>query len=170
MGRLIVASFAREADVLAATTWARERGLCILDVYAPYAVHGLEEAMGLRRSRLSWVCFGCGFLGVAVAFMFQFWTMTVNWPLNVGGKPWNSLPAFVPVAFEVMVLLAGLGVVLAFCLRCRLFPGKGAGPFREATDNTFVLVVESVDGDLSSGEAASFLDELHALQVEERND
>src|SRR5262245_18811767 len=122
--RLLVAAFERENDLLGATTTARERGLRIIDVYTPYAVHGLDEAMGLKPSRLSRACLACGAIGVAIALWFQHWAMSVDWPINVGGRPWNSLPAFVPVAFEVMVLFAGLGVVLAFFIRSRLYPGK----------------------------------------------
>ena len=131
----MIAVFDNETDLLAATRAAREAGCEIVDVYTPYAVHGLDEAMGLRPSRLGWVCFLCGAAGAALAVWAQFWTSAVDWPLNVGGKPFNSLPAFVPVIFEVCVLLAGLGVVGALLLRCRLWPGResvvppGAPPF-----------------------------------------
>src|SRR5271166_1942554 len=139
MKRVFVGTFATEEDVLGAARAARERGLRIADAYTPYAVHGLDRAMGLRPSRLPWVCFGLGLLGAVFKLTFQFWAMAVDWPINVGGKPWNSLPAYVPVTFEVMVLLAGLGVVFAFLLRCRLLPGKQATPlFRGATDDTFL--------------------------------
>jgi hypothetical protein len=162
----IVASFAREEDILAAATQARKRGLHIADAYTPYAVHGLDEAMGLRPSRLSWACFFFGLLGVVLAFVFQFWTMAVDWPLNVGGKPWNSLPAFVPVAFELMVLLGGLGLVLTFLLYCRLFPGKRpAEEFEGVTNNCFVLVVRDADPDT----AVTAFQDCNAIYVEKRD-
>ena len=128
MARVIVGSFTAEEDVLGAARAARQHGFRIADAYTPYAVHGLDRAMGLRPSRLPWACFAFGLIGAASALSSQFWAMTTSWPMNVGGKPWNSLPAYVPVTFEVMVLLAGLGVVLAFFLRSRLFPGKRAKP------------------------------------------
>src|SRR5260370_20334631 len=110
--RILVGSFANEEDILEAVRAARARGFRIADVYTPYAVHGLDQAMGLRPSRLPWACFAFGLLGVASALGFQFWTMAIDWPLHVRGQPWNSLPAYVPIAFECMVLGAGLGVVL----------------------------------------------------------
>jgi hypothetical protein len=116
MGRhFFVARFATEEDVLGAVRSAREHGFRIADVYTtPYAVHGLDQALGLRASRLPISCFAFGLLGAGLKLAFQFWAMAVDWPQNVGGKPWNSLPAYVPIAFEVMVLMAGLAVVLAF--------------------------------------------------------
>jgi hypothetical protein len=168
MSRFIVACFAREEDVLAATQSAKEKGMHIVDVYTPYAVHGLDHAMGLGPSRLGWLCCAFGFLGVVFAFAFQFWTMSVNWPVNVGGKPWNSLPAFVPVAFEVMVLLGGLGVVLAFLIICRLYPGKQPhARIPDATNDSFVLVVEGSDYHAEAGAARSLFQRFNAVYVEE---
>ncbi|HKI34329.1 MAG TPA: DUF3341 domain-containing protein [Gemmataceae bacterium] len=168
MKRVLVGSFATEEHILGAARAAREHGLRIADAYTPYAVHGLDRAMGLRPSRLPWVCFGLGLLGAVFKLAFQFWAMAVDWPINVGGKPWNSLPAYVPVTFEVMVLLAGLGVVLAFLLRCRLLPGKQATPlFRGATDDTFLLALERPEdpGDVSV--VSQLFRDFHAVRVAE---
>ena len=168
MGRVIVGSFTAEEDVLGAARAAREHGFRIADAYTPYAVHGLDRAMGLRPSRLPWACLAFGLIGAASALSSQFWAMTVSWPMNVGGKPWNSLPAYVPVTFEVMVLLAGLGVVLALFVRCRLFPGKEAAPlFRGVTDDRFVLVLESPENPFEAGAARRLCDDFHALPVDE---
>lgn len=142
--RLLYGMFAREHDLLAVAKEARACGYPIVDAFTPYPVHGLDEAMGLAPSRLSRICLLCGLVGVGIAFAFQQWTMAVDWPLNVGGRPFNSWPAFVPVAFEVMVLCAGFGVVFAFFGVSRLHPGKRTG--REemaASDDQFVLVVEA---------------------------
>jgi hypothetical protein len=167
--RVLVGSFATEEDVLGAARAARDHGFRIADAYTPYPVHGLDRAMGLRPSRLPWVCFAFGLLGAAFKLSFQFWTMALDWPLNVGGKPWNSLPAYVPVTFEVMVLLAGYAVVVAFLLRCRLFPGKEAAPlFRGATDDTFVLALEQPEDAGDANVARQLFDEFHAVRTGER--
>ncbi len=143
-GTLITATFAREEDLLAATRAARDAGLRIVDAHTPYAVHGLDAAMGLRASRLTWVCFLAGATGLGLALAFQFWTSATDWPINVGGKPFNSLPAFIPVAFEVTVLFAGLGAVLALLVRCGLRPGRRAVlPAPGVTDDRFALIVTS---------------------------
>jgi hypothetical protein len=167
--RLLVGSFATEDDILGAARAAREHGLRITDAYTPYPVHGLDRAMGLRPSRLPWACFAFGLIGAAWAFGSQQWAMARSWPINVGGKPWNSLPAFVPVAFEVMVLLGGLGVVLTFLLRCRLLPGREPAPlFRGATDDSFVLVLERPDDPGDESAARQLLRDYRAVGVAER--
>lgn len=143
MGRNgLIAGFADERTLLDAVVAVRKRGWPIADVYTPYAVHGLAPALGLSRSRLPIVCFlGCLF-GVTLALGFQFWSSAKDWPLNVGGQPWNSLPAFVPVMFEAMVLCGGLGVVLVWLLRSGFYPGKvPLVPLLGETDNRFLLVV-----------------------------
>ncbi|MBI4477733.1 MAG: DUF3341 domain-containing protein [Acidobacteria bacterium] len=140
--RLIVAVFDHEEDIRGAVAAARRAGLSIVDVHAPYLVHGLDRAMGLRPSRLPWICFLFGLVGAAVKLLFEYWTTAVNWPLNVGGKPWNSLPAFVPVTFEVMVLFAGIGTVLTFFVVAGLRPGRDASlPDPRVTDDSFALVL-----------------------------
>ncbi len=140
--RMVHGVFASEASVLDATRAARDGSYSIVDVYSPYAIHGIEKAMGIRSSRLTWVCFLAGLLGAALILYFQFWTSSVDWPLNVGGKPFNSLPAFIPIAFEITVLFAGLGVVLALFMRCGLWPGKrGKQPEIAVTDDRFVLLL-----------------------------
>jgi len=154
---LVTATFAREQDLLAATRAAREAGLRIVDAHTPYAVHGLDAAMGLRPSRLTWVCFLAGATGLALALLFQYWTSATDWPINVGGKPFDSLPAFIPVAFEVTVLFAGLGAVAALLLRCGLRPGRTAIlPAPGVTDDRFALIV-------ASHGAAHAPDEIEAL-------
>ncbi len=143
---LFLGVFADEHAILAATEATRRAGYKIHDIYTPYAVHGLDEAMGLRRSRLTWVCFLFAFLGFAVALGAQYWIGAIDWPLNVGGKPFNSLPAYLPVMFELTVLFGGLGVVFTMLVRTRLYPGKTEQLVRpRVTDDRFVLAVEETD-------------------------
>ena len=102
--------------------------------------------MGLRPSRLTWVCFICGMAGALGMLWFEHWTAAVAWPIDVGGKPWNSLPSDVPVAFEAAVLLAGFGSVFALFGVSRLFPGKRAEVIEpRVTDDRFVLVIDQTD-------------------------
>jgi len=169
MKRVLIASFATEADLLGATRSAREHDLSIIDAYTPYPVHGLDEAMGLRPSRLPWACLLYALIGIAFAVTTQPWAMARSWPINVGGKPWNSLPAFVPVTFEVMVLLGGLGLVLTFLLRCRLLPGRQAAPlFSGVTDATFVLVLEYPQRPGGETAAWQLFREFRAVDVAEQ--
>lgn len=155
--------------MLGATEEARVRGYRIVDVFTPYAVHGLDKAMGLQPSRLPLVCFVLGLLGAALKVWFEFWTTAIDWPVNVGGKPWNSLPAFVPVTFEVMVLFAGVSTVIAFLFVCRLLPGrKTVLPDPRVTDNRFVLVLEQTNAAFSVAQVRTMLARYNALRTEER--
>ena len=167
--RYIVGLFSEEDDVLNAVTDLREHGLTIDDVYTPYAVHGLDRAMGLKPSRLTWVCFGSGLVGLALMLYFEFWTSAIDWPINVAGKPFDSLPAFVPIAFEATVLFAGLGVVIAMLLRCGLLPGKSSkGPRPRVTDDQFAVVVR-LEGAAHSGEDVRALMSQHnAVEFDEK--
>jgi hypothetical protein len=167
--RVVVGVFASEEDILGVTRAARARGLTVLDVYSPYAVHGLDAALGIRRSRLPWVCFLAAVAGAILKLWFEFWTMVVSWPVDVGGKPWNSLPAFVPVTFEVMVLAAGLSTMFAFLLVSRHWPGRKANLVAPGvTNDRFVLVLEESDAAFDMAEARALLDQFNALAVEER--
>lgn len=138
---LFIGYFDTEEKILSATRAATAAGLGVQDVYTPYAVHGLDEAMGLPPSRLTWVCFLAGLIGATAALSFQYYTSVVSWPLNIGGKPFNSLPAFIPVAFELTILFAGLGSVAAFFLRSRLGPGKVAQVLEGVTNDRFAIAL-----------------------------
>lgn len=167
--RVLIGLFDNEDAILAATDAARRRGLKIVDVFAPYAVHGLDRAMGLERSKLPWVCFLLGLSGAGFKVWFEYWTTATDWPINVGGKPWDSLPAFVPITFEVMVLVAGLSTVLAFFGMSRLWPGrKPALLDPRVTNDRFALVLEEDDAAFDVDEVRQFLREHQAVRTMER--
>ncbi len=167
--RLLAVTFEHEDDILGATRAVRRQGLKIVDVYAPYAVHGLDKAMGLSPSRLPWVCFLLGLFGAGIKVWFEYWASGTDWPINVGGKPWNSLPAFVPLTFEIMVLFAGVSTVIAFFAVSRLLPGRKAvlaAP--RVTDDRFALILEQTGGDFDLAKVQQLLRNFHAVEIEER--
>ena len=162
--RLLVGVFEREEDVRAAASAARNEGLDVVDVFAPYAVHGLDRAMGLRPSRLPWVCFLFGLFGAGAMLLFQYWATAVSWPINVGGKPWNSLPAFVPATFEMMVLCAGVGTVVAFIWVAGLRPGRrSALSDLRVTDDRFALVLRETGSTFDRAAVEALLSRFHAV-------
>ncbi len=166
--RIFMGLFEREEDVIGATRAARERGWRIVDVYAPYPVHGLPEAAGFARSWVPWACLALGLTGAALITWFQFWASAVTWPINVAGKPWNSLPAFIPVTFEVGVLSAGLGTTAVFLLAFGLLPGKTAvTPHPRVTDDRFALLIEEPDATFSAAAAAELCARFNAVETEE---
>ena len=160
----VIAYFGDEAALLRATRALRAAGLTIEDAYTPYAVHGLDEAMGLRRSRLTWVCFGAGAFGATCALSFQLWTSVVSWPLNVGGKPYFSLPAYIPVAFEFTVLCAGLASVAALFIAAKLYPGKERAQLARVTNDRFALVVK-LGGAADESAVRKLFDAQHAVEI-----
>lgn len=167
--RLFVGVFESEDDTLAAVSASRRRGFKVVDVYAPYTVHGLEEAMGMVPSRLPWIVFLLGLAGATFKVWFEFWTTMVDWPLNVGGKPFNSLPAFIPVTFEVMVLCAAVGAVLSLFFVCRLFPAKRAvAPVAGLTDDRFAVVLEESNSTFDIDQVQRMFEGFHAVHVEEQ--
>ena len=167
--RILVATYDAEENLLAGTRAVRARGIRIRDAYTPYAVHGLDQAMGLAPSRLTWAC---GVFGLSAAiFMtwFQYWTSAVDWPINIGGKPWNSLPAFAPVIFESMVLCAGLGTVLAFLLIAKLRPWKTPELVVDGvTNDRFALVIEHAGAERDLEEMRQILAASKPVAIDER--
>lgn len=166
--RGFVAVFSDGEALLAAARAARAAGYDTPDAYTPHPVHGLEEALGLRPSRLSWVCFLGGLAGALFMTAFQLWTTAVDWRLNVGGRPWNSSLSFACVSFEVMVLLAGLGSVIALLVVCRLRPGRAATmPAAGVTDDRFALLLTPRDAEAEPGRAPALLAPFRPLEVTE---
>ncbi len=163
---LSVGVFTDESDILAATEATRAEGYLIVDVYTPYAVHGLPEAMGLAPSRLTWICFALAMCGFTAAILAQFWIAGVNWPINVGGKPFNSLPAYLPVMFECIVLAGGVGVTLIMLARNRLYPGKPEQLIHpDVTNHRFALAVEQRDSSFDLARLTTLWERRHVVEI-----
>lgn len=103
--------FLTEEEILKAAKACKDMGLKDFDAITPYPVHGMEEACGIKRSWIPYVAFVAGFVGLTAGLLLTWWTSAVNWPTIVGGKPMFSLPAFVPIMFELTILFAALSSV-----------------------------------------------------------
>ena len=164
--RSIVGLFEDERDLLDAVRACRERSIPIVDVVTPFPVHGLDSALGLRRSRLPWVTLLGGLTGLALGLWFQYWSTSESYPIDVGGKPWDSFPAFVPVAFELTILFAGLATALALFVRSNLFPGRAVPPGLESTtDDRLALVLAQRDARFLDSELEDLLTGHGAREV-----
>ena len=165
----LVGTFSNADSLMRAVKPLRAAGIEVQDVYAPYPIHGLDEAMGIRRTKLPWVTLLAGAFGLTFALCFQYYTAVFDWPLDVGGKPDNSTLAFVPICFELTVLIGGLATVAAFLIKARLYPGK-----REqlavygVTNNLFGLVVRAPDGSTEARLAHDIMSDAGADEIEER--
>jgi hypothetical protein len=140
----VVGCFKEEDVLFPAVKKVRAAGYKIHDVYTPYAVHGLDHALGLRETSLHTAGFIYGISGTATALGFISWIFTSDWPLNIGGKPHFALPAWIPIIFETTVLFSAVGMTITFCYLCQLAPFLKKHHFHpRATDDTFVMVIET---------------------------
>jgi hypothetical protein len=164
--KFIVSNFYDEQVLFPAIKGVRKQGYKIHDVYTPFPIHGLDAAMGLRDTSLHTAGFIYGITGTTVAFSFITWAFTTDWPLNIGGKPFFALPAWIPIIFELTVLFAAVGMVMTFCYLCQLAPFVKKDHFNpRSTDDTFVLVIEANDR-TNENEVIDFLNGLGGADVE----
>jgi hypothetical protein len=139
----VMAIYSDAESLIQATEKVRDAKYPHFDAYTPYPVHGLDAAQGLKRSPLPFVTLAAGITGCSLGFLLQYWTSVVDWPLNVGGKPMNSWPAFVPVMFETTILFAGLATVAGMFILNRL-PNHHRKAFDpRLTCDRFALVIEA---------------------------
>jgi len=142
MSSYFTAYFPDEEALLKGVREIKEKGLQIVDVLTPFPVHGLDKLLGLHRSRLTRVAFAGGAVGALLAFVFQWWIFTVDYPLNFGGKPFFSVPSFIPITFEMTVLFAAFSMVAAFLISNKLTPSANPALHDERiTDDHFLVVV-----------------------------
>ena len=122
----------------------QEEGFKIKDVYTPYPVHHLDKVLGLKRSLLPKAGMIAGIIGAAGAFLFQTWVFTVDYPVEIGGKPNFAYPSFIPLTFELGVLFAALALVFGFLFRSKLGLGARNKIYDERnTDDRFGIVVDA---------------------------
>lgn len=159
-------SFDDEVPLLEAVKKLRENKEIISDVLSPFPVHGLDEALSIKRSRIPIVGFIFGALGAILAFGFQAWVFTVSYPLIIGGKPFFSVPTFVPITFEVTVLFAGLSMVVALLVRSHLKPEIKFTPVDERiTDDRFVILVDTPDEEINLKRITSILTGINTVEI-----
>lgn len=163
--RYCVAYFPDEHALTNAARAARHGGLRILDAFTPFPVHGLPQAIGLGPSRLAWIGAWAGALGLVAGLTLQIWTSAYDWPVRVGGQPFNSWPIFLPVTFELTVLFAGLIGVGALFARAGMWPGNRAPRFPGVTDNRFALAVALPDASAGEDAVAEALTEAGATEI-----
>ena len=163
--KFVVACFDDEKVLFPAVKQVRRAGYKIHDVYTPFAVHGLDHAIGIRETSLHTAGFIFGITGTTIAVGGMGWIFTTDWPLNIGGKPHFPLPAFIPITFELTVLMAAVGMTLTFCYLCQLSPFLKRHHFHpRATDDLFVMVIECT-AKSNETEIAAFLQSNGAVEV-----
>jgi Protein of unknown function (DUF3341) len=166
----LLAEFTTPAELYHACEGVRDAGYTRWDAHAPFPVHGLERAMGLRASRLPWVSLLLALGGCAAGMGLQGWVSTLAYPLVISGKPFFSWPAFVPVTFELAVLGGALGAVFGMFAMNQLptlhHPLFNSRAFERASDDGFFLSIESWDPQFNPDRTADLLRRLGAKDVE----
>ncbi|MGD0089539.1 MAG: DUF3341 domain-containing protein [Planctomycetota bacterium] len=170
----ILAEFATPQALLQAAAAVRDAGFTKWDAHTPYAVHGLDKAMGIRPTRLAWFVFAAGLAGACTGLGLQWFCNTSDYPLLVSGKPYFSLPANIPVVFELTILFAAGAAVLGMLglnglpqLYHALFKRPR---FRRVTDDRFFIAIEAADPRFDAGQAEALLRARGALAVERVED
>ncbi|ANH83476.1 quinol:cytochrome C oxidoreductase [Niabella ginsenosidivorans] len=167
--KFITGNFYDEAVLFPAVKKVRRAGYKIHDVYTPFPIHGLDKELGMKDTDLHIAGFIYGITGTTVAISFIGWALALDWQINFGGKPFFSLPAWIPIMFELTVLFSAVGMVLTFCWLCQLAPFVKKDHFNpRSTDDTFVMAIECTDK-TNEAEAIAFLESAGAKDVQVQN-
>lgn len=149
-------------ELLHAADETHKAGYKDFDAYSPFPIHGMDDALGLGRSWLPWVTFGAGATGFSLANAMQFGMLAFDWPMIIGGKPYAPWPSFVPIMFELTVLIGGVTTALVMLIAARCFrrnrimdPGF--------TDDRFALWISAKDAQF--GGVLEFMESLHPVEI-----
>ena len=167
----IMAEFEDPEELIAATRRAYEEGYRKMDAYTPFPVHGLSEALGHRGIRLPRIVLAGGVVGGLLGYGLQYYASAISYPVNIGGRPLNSWPAFIPVTFEMTILVAALTAVLGMLALNGLpqpyHPVFNVPRFELASRNHFFLCIEATDPMFDPDATRRFLEGLGPTSVSE---
>ena len=170
----LLAEFAGPTELAEAARRARQAGYRRMDAFSPFGIEEVSEALDFHRTSVPLVTLLGGLAGALGGFLLQYWVSAIEYPVNVGGKPLNSWPAFIVVTFETTILGASLAALLGMLALNRLpqpyHPLFNAPSFARATRDGFFLVVESADPQFDRRKTSEFLRSLKAKEVTEVND
>lgn len=166
----VLAEFSGPVELLQAAKKVREAGYHRFDCHSPFPIHGMDGAMGLKRSPVGFIAGICGTIGGLGGFALQWWSSSIAYPMVIAGKPFNSYQAFVPVTFGLTVLFAALGAVISMLVLNRLpqwFHGVFYSPrFERVTDDGFFVSIESEDKLFDEQKTRTFLESIGGTHVE----
>ena len=166
--KYLVGVYSDDEVLLSAVRNIKNRGIQIFEVYTPFPIHGIDDLLGIKRSRLPIAAFCFGALGTFTAVSMQSYMLGFDWPMDIGGKPNYAFPSFIPITFELTVLIASLGMVAVYLMVNKLFPGQSVSLAHERqTDDRFVVVVEAAGNENDNLIKQAFTD-TGAIEVNEK--
>ncbi|HTY59033.1 MAG TPA: DUF3341 domain-containing protein [Bacteroidota bacterium] len=165
----LMAEFDTPGEILDSARSAHAAGYRNIDAYSPFPVEGLAPAIGVRPTRIPLLVLIGGIIGCAGGFFMQYYAAVIAYPLNVGGRPLNSWPSFIPITFELTILCAGLTAVVSMLL-LNGFPRPynpvfNVAQFEHATRDKFFLCIQAIDPQFDREETERFLERLHPKGV-----
>jgi len=167
----LMAEFHTPQELVEAAARTRAEGYRRLDAYSPFPMEALSDAMGLPASKVPMLVLIGGLIGAVAGFSLQYWVSVIEYPLDIGGKPYNSWPAFIPVVFECTILCAGLFAVLGMLalngLPMPYHPVFNAPRFALASRDRYFLCIEARDGKFDLEATRRFLESLRPSEVTE---
>lgn len=165
----LMAEFNSPDEILAAARKAGEAGFRDMDAYTPFPMEELTEALRIRPTRLSLFVLCCGIVGCLTGFFLQYYAATTDYPLNIGGRPLNSWPQWIPITFEVTILFSALGTFIGVFFRNGLprpvHPVFNVDRFEHASRDKFFLCIESTDPKFEKKSTREFLESLHPAHI-----
>ena len=163
----LVGVFEDDDVLMNAVRKVREQGVKIYECFTPFPIHGMEDAMGIKRSRLPRAAFMFGATGTTFAITMITLMMGVDWPMNIGGKPFAAPPVYIPVTFELTVLFAALGMVGTFFVVSGLGPGASKLILDPRfSDDKFIMAIDlGSNKNLDPAKITELLKSLGASEV-----
>lgn len=164
-----MAEFDTTTEIVVAAEKVRDAGYTKTDAFSPFPIHEMDRALGIKRSILSYLVFAGGVAGLLLGLALQYYTHVIDYPIIVGGRPFFSLPAFVPPAYELTILLASftamLGMLLLNGLPRPYHPVFNVPRFNLASREKFFLLIESADPQFDFPETKKFMESLGPQEV-----
>ena len=165
----ILAEFDSATELVDAANKVREAGYTKTDAFSPFPLHEIDEALGIKRSALPFLVFGGGIVGLLSGLALQYFVHVVDYPINVGGRPFFSLPAFIPPMYELTILLAAFTAVFGMLFLNGLpqlyHPVFNVPRFALATREKFFLLIEAIDPKYDHEKTKSFMESLDPQEV-----
>ena len=167
----VLAEFKNPKELIDAARLVNQNGYRNYDTFSPYPIHGMDRAMSLKKSKLGWIVFSHGLLGFAGALAMIYWMMVVDYPLNISGKSLMNVPAWIPVTFELTVLLSAFGAVFGMFFLNGLpklnHPLFNSENFKKVTNDGFFVCIESEDPQFETEKVQKLLKDAGASSIEE---